>query len=201
MKLPRRDTRYHTYGEYLTWPDNRREELIDGVAYIREAPAPTRVHQKLLGCLYSQLDAALAGKPYDIYLAPFDVRLPKADEADEEVDTVVQPDILIVRDLDKLDDRGMRGAPDWLAEILSPSTAHHDRVVKLAAYERAGVREVWLVNPMNRTLTLYRLQDGRYSSPILQSLKGRTFLTALPDLHVDWDRLLSRLVRAPDCPT
>ena len=137
--------------------------------------------------------AALAGKPYDIYLAPFDVRLPKADEADEEVDTVVQPDILIVRDLDKLDDRGMRGAPDWLAEILSPSTAHHDRVVKLAAYERAGVREVWLVNPMNRTLTLYQLQDGRYGPPILQSLSGKTFLTAIPGLHVDWDRLLSGL--------
>ena len=193
MTLPRRDTRYHTYGEYLTWPDDRREELIDGAAYIKEPPAPTRVHQKLLGGLYSQLDAALEGKPYDIYLAPFDVRLPKADEADEEIDTVVQPDILIVRDLDKLDDRGMRGPPDWLAEILSPGTAHHDRVVKLAAYERAGVREVWLVNPMDRTLARYHLQNGRYGAPIRQNLEGKTSLIALPDLQVDWDRLLSRL--------
>jgi Uma2 family endonuclease len=193
MKLPRRDTRYHTYGEYLTWPDNRREELIDGVAYIREAPAPTRVHQKLLGCLYSQLDAALAGKPYDIYLAPFDVRLPKADEADEEVDTVVQPDILIVRDLDKLDDRGMRGAPDWLAEILSPSTAHHDRVVKLAAYERAGVREVWLVHPIDLTVAIYRLEAGYYGRATILELKGQTQLIAVPCVTIDWDRVLAKM--------
>jgi len=193
MTLPRRDIQYHTYGEYLTWPDDRRDELIDGVAYIKEPPAPTRTHQKLLGALHGQLYVALEGKPYDLYMAPFDVRLPKADEADKDIDTVVQPDRLIVRDLHKLDERGMRGAPDWLAEILSPSTARYDRVLKLAAYERAGVREVWLVNPINRTVTLHELQDGRYGPPVLQSLKGKTSLTAIPDLHIDWDRALSRL--------
>jgi Uma2 family endonuclease len=193
MSLPRRDTQHHTYGEYMTWPDDRREELIDGIAYIREPPAPSRSHQKLLGGLYFQLHGALEGKPYELYIAPFDVRLPKANEVDEEIDTVVQPDLLIVCDLHKLDERGMRGAPDWLAEVLSPGTAHHDRVVKLAAYERAGVREVWLINPTERTLALYRLKDGRYSSPTLQPLKGQTALTAVPDIQVNWDRLVSHL--------
>jgi len=194
MTLPRRDTQYHTYGEYLTWPDDRREELIDGVAYIKEPPAPTRVHQKLLGDLHYQLRAALEGKPYDIYLAPFDVRLPKADEADEDVDTVVQPDVLIVCDRTKFDERGMRGAPDWVAEVLSPSTASHNQTVKLPVYERAGVREAWFVDPRNRTLMIYRLDGGRYARPAILELKGQTSLSAIPGLHVDWDRLLSQLI-------
>jgi len=82
---------------------------------------------------------ALEGKSSRAYVAPFDVRLPKSGEADDEVDTVVQPDVLIVCDRHKLDERGMRGAPGWVAEVLSPTTLSHDQIIKLAAYERAGV--------------------------------------------------------------
>jgi Uma2 family endonuclease len=137
---------------------------------------------------------ALEGKPCRAYIAPFDVRLPKSDEADNQVDTVVQPDVLIVCDLNKLDHRGMRGAPDWLAEVLSPSTAGHDQVIKLPVYERAGVSEVWLIHPIDRTLDIYRLKDGRYGRAVVQELKGQTCLTAVPGVIIDWDRLLAQLV-------
>jgi hypothetical protein len=93
-----------------------------------------------------------------VYVAPFDVRLPKSNEEDDLVDTVVQPDVLIVIDRKKIDARGVRGAPDWVAEVLSPSTARHDQTVKLSAYERAGVREVWLIDPVALTLTIYQLE-------------------------------------------
>ena len=173
MTVPPRDTRHHTYADYLSWPDGECGELINGVAYIREPPAPSRSHQELVGELYFQIRLALEGKPWQAYVAPFDVRLPKADETDDQIDTVVQPDVLIVCDASKLDKRGMRGAPDWLAEVLSPTSASHDRALKLPVYERAGVLEVWLVDPADRLLTIYRLEDGRYGSPTVLDLKGR----------------------------
>ena len=189
MTLPLRDALHHTYADYLTWLDGERHELIDGIAYVKEPPAPTRSHQEIVGELLFQVKLALEGKGYRVYVAPFDVRLPKAGETDDRIDTVVQPDVLIVCGLDKLDDRGMRGAPDWLAEVLSPSTASHDQIIKVPVYERAGVREVWLVHPADRTLTIYRLEEGRYERPITLELKGRTAISAIPGVSIDWDRL------------
>lgn len=189
MTLPQRDARHHTYAEYLTWPEGLCDELINGTAYVREPPAPSRPHQELVGELYLQVRLALEGKPCRAYIAPFDVRLPRYGEADELIDTVVQPDVLVVCDTGKLDERGMRGAPDWIAEVLSPATASHDEIVKLPAYERAGVREVWLVHPIDRVLSIYRLEGGRYGRPIILELKGRTAIGAIPGVTIDWDRL------------
>ncbi len=188
MAVTQRDLLHHTYGEYLTWPEGNYAELINGTAYVREPPAPSRFHQELVGEIYLQVRLALDGKELAVYVAPFDVRLPVDGERDELIDTVVQPDVLVVGDLRKLDERGMRGAPDWVAEVLSPSTASHDKVTKLPVYERAGVREVWLVDPIERTLDIYRLQDGRYDGPITVELKGRTGIAEIPGVVIDWDR-------------
>jgi Uma2 family endonuclease len=106
-----RDQAHHTYGEYLHWPDDVRYELIDGVAYLM-APAPTLDHQDVAGEIFRQLANALEGKSCRAFIAPVDVRFPKAGEADEQVDTVLQPDVLVVCDSSKLDRRGVRGAPD-----------------------------------------------------------------------------------------
>lgn len=189
MALPQRDTLRHTYAEYLTWPDGERDELINGTAYVREPPAPSRFHQELVGELYLQARLALDGKSCRAYIAPFDVRLPQSGEADELIDTVVQPDVLIVCDLSKLDKHGMHGAPDWIAEVLSPASASHDQIVKLPAYERAGVPEVWFVHPIDRILSIYRLEGGRYGRPTILELKGRTAISAIPGVSIDWDRL------------
>jgi Uma2 family endonuclease len=194
MALLQRDTQHHTYADYLTWSRDHSDELINGIAYIREPPAPSRFHQEIVGELYRQVANALEGKSSRAYVAPFDVRLPKSGEADDEVDTVVQPDVLIVCDRHKLDERGMRGAPGWVAEVLSPTTASHDQIIKLAAYERAGVPEVWLIHPTDRTLTIYRLEAGRYGRAAVLELKGQTHITSVSGVTIDWDRLLANLV-------
>jgi Uma2 family endonuclease len=192
MGLPQRDTDYHTYGEYLTWPDDVRYELIDGVAYLM-APAPTLVHQDIVGEVFRQLANALIGKPCRAYVSPVDVRLPKGDEADDSIDTVVQPDVLVVCDVSKTDRRGIRGAPDLAVEVLSSGTASHDQVRKLPVYERAGVLEYWLVHPIDRVLTIYRLEQGNYGKPDVLELGGETPVGVLDGVLIRWDQLLERL--------
>ena len=192
MSLPLRDPERHTYGDYRTWPEEQRCELIDGAAYAM-APAPTRLHQRLVGELFREISDALDGSGCEVNIAPFDVRLPEQDEADDAVTTVVQPDISIVCDPAKLDDKGCRGAPDWLIEVLSPASAGHDQIRKLALYERHGVREYWLVHPVDRVLTIYRLEDGAYGRPAVQELTGQTRSAACPGVEVDWERVVAGL--------
>jgi Uma2 family endonuclease len=193
MAVLKRDTDYHTYSDYLRWSRDYGDELIDGTAYVREPPSASQSHQQLVLEIGRQLGNALEDKPCDVYVAPFDVRLPKSTEDDDLINTVVQPDVLIVSDRKKVDARGVRGAPDWVAEILSPSTARHDQTVKLSAYERAGVREVWLVDSIDRKLTIYRLEAGHYGHPTILDLKGRTQLTAVPGISIDWTKVLAKM--------
>ncbi len=192
MGLALRDPEYHTYGDYLAWPEDVRYELIDGDAY-RMAPTPTISHQDIAGEVYHQLRNALSGKPCRALIAPVDVRLPKADETDECIDTVVQPDVLVICDEKKVSERGVRGAPDWVLEVLSPSTASHDQVKKLALYERHGVREYWLVQPWGKVLTVYTLKDGAYGRPATQELAGETAVGVLEGVVIQWDELAARL--------
>lgn len=192
MGLPLRDQHLHTYGEYLSWPDEVRYELIDGRAYAM-SPAPTRRHQQVVGELFRQIANALQGRACQAYVAPFDVRLPRGNEADDEVDTVVQPDIAVFYDCGRLDERGARGAPDWVIEVLSPGTASHDQLLKRDLYERHGVAEYWLVHPGDRLVTVYRLLDGAYGKPHLQEFAGGLRPQALHDLQVDLDLLATAL--------
>jgi Uma2 family endonuclease len=196
MGLAQRDTEHHTYGDYLGWPDDVRYELIDGVAYLM-APAPTLAHQDVVGEIYYQLRQALADRPCRVYVAPVDVRLPKANEADTDIDTVVQPDVLVLCDQTKADQRGLRGAPDLVVEVLSPGTASHDHVRKRHVYERSGVREYWLVHPIDRMVTVYRLEDGQFGRPEVSYLAGETPVGILPGVAIAWDALVERLP-APD---
>jgi len=189
MGLPQRDIELHTYADYLTWPDEMHYELIDGFAYAM-GPAPVRRHQEVAFELARQIADALEGAPCRPYIAPFDVRLPRANEADDLVDTVVQPDISVICDKTKLDERGCRGAPDWIIEVLSPRTVSHDQIVKRALYERVGVREFWLVHPGDNVVTIYLLQNGAYGKPAAQELVGTTAATILPQVVIDWARVL-----------
>jgi Uma2 family endonuclease len=185
MGLPQRDIERHTYADYCRWPDDTRYELIDGIAYAM-SPAPTRRHQTSTGELFRQIANALQGHRCRPYIAPFDVRLPSGKEADAAVDTVVQPDISVICDPAKLDDKGCRGAPDWIIEILSPATASHDQIVKRALYERVGVREYWLVHPVDNIVTIYLLGPEGYAKPVMQELTGQTASTAVPEVVIDW---------------
>lgn len=207
MALALKDQRHHNYADYLCWKDDLRYELIDGNAYLMPM-AHDLPHQDVAGEIYCQTANALLGRSYRVFIGPLDVRLPKHNEsddldaggramheqfADEQIDTVVQPDVLVVCDADKLDKRGVRGAPDWIVEVLSPSTAGHDQINKRNLYERHGVREYWLVHPVDRVLTVYRLQDGEYGKPLLSQLEGETPVGILPEIVIRWDELAARL--------
>lgn len=193
MSLPRKDLSKHTYGDYLSWPEDVRYELIDGDAYLMAPPAPDLAHQDIAGEIFRQVANALEGKPCRAFIAPVDVRLPKGQEADDSVDTVVQPDVLVVCDDTKLDRRGVRGAPDWVVEVLSPATAGHDQVKKRRVYERHGVKEYWLVHPTDRVLIVYRLAGDEYGKPDVQELIGETPIAVLPGVVITWDALAARL--------
>jgi Uma2 family endonuclease len=174
-----------TYGDYRRWSAEERWELIDGEAWDM-CPAPTRPHQQMVVELTTQIHGFLRGRPCEVYSAPFDVRLPRADEADDQVDTVVQPDIAVICDPAKLNDAGCRGAPDWIIEVLSKRTAVKDHTVKRDLYERRGVREYWLVHPTDRVLTIYRLLDGAYGKPDVQGLTGETPVRVIDGLSIQW---------------
>lgn len=193
-RVRQRDPQHHTYADYLVWSATSGNELIDGVAYVGEPPARSRLHQEIVVELCRQVATSLLDTPRRAYVAPFDVRLPKGGAVDDDqIDTVVQPDLLIASDVQELDDRGMRGAPDWIAEVLSPSTANYDRTIKLRAYERAGVPEVWLIDPADRTVAIHRMAAGHYARAVLLQLRGQTALLAVPGVVIDWDRLLAVL--------
>lgn len=191
--MRQRDMQHHTYADYLAWSAESGDEVIDGVAYVREPPSPSPLHQEFVGELFRQVSISLEDGSARVYIAPLDVRLPKDGSADDQIDTVVQPDVFIVSGLQKVDDRGICGTPDWIAEVLSPATARYDRTLKLRAYERAGVPEVWLIDPVDRTVAIHRMALGHYTRPIVLELGGRTAIASIPDVGIDWDRLLARL--------
>ncbi len=145
-----------SYHDYCNWADELRYELIEGAVYSM-SPAPSRLHQELLLKIVRPIADFLDDKPCEVYVAPFDVRLPDSPEAsDKEILTVVQPDIVVICDESKLDERGCNGAPDLIIEILSPATAARDMKIKRDLFERHGVREYWLVHPTDKTFMVYR---------------------------------------------
>ena len=124
---------------------------------------PSRAHQKACGELFRQIANYLDGKKCEVYPAPFTVRLfEKQDDNTAGIDTVVEPGITVICDSDKLDDKGCKGAPDLIDEVVSPSSQRHDHLTKFNLYQQAGVREYWLVDPLSKTAQAFVLQDGYY---------------------------------------
>ena len=148
---------WYSYEDYLSWPEGERIEVIQGVAHAM-SPAPRREHQRLVAEMTRQVANALRGASCEIYPAPFDVKL-SADQ-DDERPTVVQPDLSIVCDPGKLTEQGMTGPPDFVIEIVSPESGFHDRSRKFNLYQSAGVREYWIVDPDERVVEVYRLEES-----------------------------------------
>lgn len=186
----------YTYSDYCSWPEDERWELIDGEAFDM-TPTPTRLHQEISVNLLGFLWTFFNGKVCQVYHAPFDVRLPKNDETDDQIDTVVQPDILVVCDPKKLDDKGCRGAPDFIIEILSSSTSSKDQIRKRRLYERHGVKEYWLLHPLDRIVMVYRLGSAGRFGPV-EILDGEGLkleISQFPGLMVDFTRIFPPLPR------
>ena len=185
-----------TYRHYRTWPDEERWELIDGQAWAM-SPAPLTRHQRLSRGFFALLANFLAGKPCEAFYAPFDVLLPEGDEDDDEVETVVQPDIVVYCDRTKLTRAGARGAPDLAVEILSPSTSRKDQKEKFDLYENRGVREYWVLDPAGLWLCRYvRGPDGRFDEGELREPAreyGSISSTVLEGLAIEPGKLFADL--------
>lgn len=186
MKTARKfsETRY-SYADYLKWTDDERYELINGVPVLL-SPAPNRAHQTISRNLEYQIFSFLQNSSCQVFDAPFDVRLEPHPIHDEASFHVVQPDIVVVCDTSKLDDHGCIGAPDWVIEIVSPSTASQDHIIKRQLYERFGVREYWIVQPLDRIVMAYHLlDDGNYGKPDVYCSEDVVTVEILPELKID----------------
>ena len=150
------DFRRYTCEEVDSWDTDERYELIDGELYL--VATPRRVHQEISMELSRQLGNFLRGKSCKVYYAPFAVYLY------DDNSTKVEPDIVVVCDKSELSDEGLRGAPDLIIEILSPSSLRHDKITKFNLYLNAGVREYWIVDPENKTVSVNILQNGEYAA-------------------------------------
>jgi len=177
----------YTYADYLTWQVQEQLELIRGRLF-KMSPAPLRYHQELSSALHREFSSYLKRKSCKVFHAPFDVRLPKSQEQqnDEQIYTVVQPDIVVVCDLSKLDRRGCIGAPDLIIEILSPSTAAKDVKNKFALYEESGVREYWIVIPSEAILEIFKLDEqGKYQLDNMYTRDDTVKVSIFDDFSID----------------
>lgn len=184
MPLPQEGKKY-TYKDYMTWPEDQRWEIIDGIAYMQAVPTP--MHQEILMELSKQIAVYLTGKPCKVYPAPFAVILSQGAEQDEEeINNVVEPDISIVCDLTKINEKGCHGAPDMIIEIISPSLTKRDRVIKLNRYEKAGVREYWIVEPEQKLVSVFLLQaNKRFGRPDMYTDEDSIKVSLFSDLIID----------------
>ncbi|MCB1639337.1 MAG: Uma2 family endonuclease [Thiothrix sp.] len=178
--------RKYTFADYRQWPENERWELLAGLPCAMATLQ--RIHQKIVFEMGLQMGLFLCGKSCEAYAAPFSVRLPHRDEADDRIDTVVEPDLSVICDRSKLDRYGCRGAPDWIVEVLSPSTALRDMNSKRSLYEQHGVREYWIVHPADHWIMVYLLDEqGHYGQPQVFGMEEPTPVSLFPELSLVWD--------------
>jgi Uma2 family endonuclease len=170
MELSLDITKRYSYADYLTWRDDKRRELLEGFIKIM-SPAARTVHARIIRRLSFKMDSYIEkyGGHCEVFTAPFDVRLPEnGEKADKEIYTVVQPDICVICDPDKIDEKGCMGAPDMIIEVLSPGTKKYDLNDKYYLYESHGVKEYWRVDPYSKDITVFLLQEnGRYVKEIV----------------------------------
>lgn len=188
-------TKSYTYADYLLWQFRERVELIVGKIF-KMSPAPSSKHQYIIAAVNASIFTYLKGRPCKVFPAPFDVVLPSQSGVE---DTVVQPDISVICDASKITEKGCSGAPDLIVEVISKSSVSRDLHEKYAVYEQAGVKEYWIVQPQDRTLTIFTLDaSGNYqpSKPLTQG----DIVTSriLPGLQLDLNELFVDIVEEPE---
>lgn len=183
-------TKQYTYSDYMLWQFQERVELIKGFI-LKMSPAPNRFHQTVSQNLNFEILTFFKKHPCNVYVAPFDVRLPvKAKKKDS---TVVQPDLCIICDDAKLDEQGCKGAPDLIVEIVSPTNRKHNLDTKFNLYQEAGVLEYWIVEPLERMVLVYTLREGIYIG-LKPQIEGNIIESVLfPELKVAVDDVFYRV--------
>ena len=175
----------YTFADYLMWRFKERVELIKG-KILKMSPAPAPIHQRISQKINQKLYSFFENTPCELFYAPFDVRLPNKNG---EIHTVVQPDLCVICDRNKIDDKGCLGAPDLVIEILSPGNSKKEMNLKFSLYEESGISEYWVVDSSEKFILIYSLENGEYISrkpvadgEMLQSIK-------FPDLKFSTENL------------
>lgn len=177
----------YSYRDYLNWNEEKRIEIIDGQMYMQVALS--RRHQEILSELHRQIANYLVGKTCKVYPAPFEVRLETID-IPEQIINVFEPDLSIICDPNKLDDRGCKGAPDWIVEITSPSTARVDKIKKFNKYEEAGVKEYWIIEPEENIVSVFTLgNNNRYGRPEMYAGDDKIIVKTLEGLEINLEMM------------
>lgn len=182
MPLPKENKKY-TYGDYLTWPEGERWEIINGIPYMQAAP--TWQHQAILLELSRQFANFLQNKKCMVFTSPFDLRLPENDEQDEDAINVLQPDMVVVCDKSRLKKTGYFGVPELIIEVVSPASGRKDKIEKFNLYERTGVKEYWLVEPDEKVVMVFTLENGSYGRPKIYSENDSVKVSVFDDLIID----------------
>lgn len=189
MPLSKAEKKY-TFTDYLKFPSDERWEIIEGIPYMQSAP--TWEHQSISRELMFQFAGYLRNSHCRVFAAPFDLRLPEIEEDDEHATNVIQPDISVICDKSKLKGTGYCGTPELVVEILSPSTGRLDRLTKFWAYEKACVKEYWLVEPDTKLISVFILQNNNiYGRPDLYTEADNVTVSMFPDLVIDLGRVFN----------
>lgn len=183
-------TQSYTYADYLLWTVADRFELIKGKVF-KMSPSPNTTHQRVSGALYFELATFLKGKSCEVFAAPFDVRLSCLKE-DTAIVTVVQPDLLVVCDAEKIDDKGCLGAPDLVVEILSPGNNKKELKNKFEVYEESGVREYWIIHPIEQTMLIYTLSERKYQPSKFFTAGDKVESSVLPGFILEIDTIFNQ---------
>jgi Uma2 family endonuclease len=182
----------HTYADYLTWQLDEMVELIKGKIF-KQAAAPRVNHQRVSGKVFSKLFQFLENKSCEVFSAPFDVRLPVKSKKNEDITTVVQPDICVICDPEKIDELGCIGAPDLIIEILSPGNNKKEIQNKFEVYEESGVKEYWLIHPNECTLIIFTLVNGKYQGSRLFTFGDKVVSQAVAGFVLDLDSVFENI--------
>lgn len=182
-------TKTYTYADYLQWKFDERIELIKGRIF-KMSPTPSSYHQDISGNIYFAIKLYLFNNNCKVYTAPFDVRLTRKLENNQELITVVQPDICVICDRSKIDEKGCLGAPDIVVEILSPGNNKKELQNKYEVYEENGVQEYWIVSPQDKTFLKYTLNsEGKYDSSRLLTYGNDVITPILPGFVLSLDQV------------
>jgi Uma2 family endonuclease len=181
----------YSYADYLKWTMDEMVEIIKGRVY--KLSAPKRVHQTISIRISSKIFNLLEGQKCKVYSAPFDVRLPVKSRKNEDIFTVVQPDICVICDPTKLDDAGCIGAPDLIIEILSKGNNKKELQNKYEGYEESGVKEYWIVAPEGQFMQVYTLVNGKYQPSKLLTLGDEIITPILPGFVLNLDEVFANL--------
>ncbi|WP_297417465.1 Uma2 family endonuclease [Clostridium sp.] len=181
------DNKIYTYDDYLKFSDDKPVEIIDGRVSAM-SPAPSRIHQKIILKLSTSIETYIQSNngECEVYPAPFDVILKADDENINNSKNIVQPDISVVCDKNKLNDKGCIGSPDMIIEVVSPFNPSNDYIKKLSLYEKFKVREYWIVNPMEENILVYTLTNNDYAAPKVYSFDDKIKVNIYTDLYINF---------------